>query len=103
MVVLILFPLEGAQLLALIDKGLDACRYMQTYGQWYMSVWLAKSTLNEREAKEVIMRWGEHLASSTVNQKVNFIYLFIYFTYLFLVFFLKEKGSSSLFITWSIC
>ncbi|XP_019864425.1 PREDICTED: WD repeat-containing protein 11-like isoform X2 [Amphimedon queenslandica] len=60
---------EGAQLLALIDKGLDACRYMQTYGQWYMSVWLAKSTLNEREAKEVIMRWGEHLASSSVNQK----------------------------------
>lgn len=66
--------IEGAQLLALIDKGLDACRYLQTYGNWYKSVWLAKSTLNEREAKEVLMRWAENLASSSVNQKVSTVH-----------------------------
>ena len=33
---------EGVQLLCLIDKGLDACRYLQTYGQWRRAAWLAK-------------------------------------------------------------
>lgn len=33
---------EGVQLLCLIDKGLDACRYLQTYGSWDQAVWLAK-------------------------------------------------------------
>ena len=33
---------EGVQLLCLIDKGLDACRYLQTYGAWDQAVWLAK-------------------------------------------------------------
>lgn len=33
---------EGVQLLCLIDKGLDACRYLQTYGRWYQAAWLAK-------------------------------------------------------------
>lgn len=33
---------EGVQLLSLIDKGLDACRYLQTYGQWEQAAWLAK-------------------------------------------------------------
>ena len=33
---------EGIQLLCLIDKGMDACRYLQTYGQWNQAVWLAK-------------------------------------------------------------
>ena len=33
---------EGVQLLCLIDKGLDACRYLQTYGAWDQAAWLAK-------------------------------------------------------------
>ena len=36
-----LFP-EGVQLLCLIDKGLDACRYLQAYGHWETAAWLAK-------------------------------------------------------------
>ena len=34
--------LEGAQLLCLIDKGLDACRYLQSYEEWEHAAWLAK-------------------------------------------------------------
>ena len=33
---------EGVELLCLIDKGLDACRYLQTYGSWDQATWLAK-------------------------------------------------------------
>ena len=62
--------LEGVQLLCLIDKGQDACRYLQTYGEWYHSVWLAKSTLDERDVSEVYLRWSDNLTSPGVNQKV---------------------------------
>lgn len=34
--------IEGVQLLCLIDKGLDACRYLQTYGEWERAASLAK-------------------------------------------------------------
>ena len=59
------------QLLCLIDKGQDACRYLQTYGEWHHSVWLAKSTLDEKDVSEVFSRWADHLTSVGVNQKVN--------------------------------
>lgn len=36
---------DGVQLLCLIGKGLDACRYLQAAGQWEDSVWLAKVSL----------------------------------------------------------
>jgi len=40
----LLLSTEGVQLLCLIDKGLDACRYLQTYGEWDRAAWLAKVT-----------------------------------------------------------
>ena len=77
---------EGVQLLSLIDKGLDACRYLQAYGQWEQAAWLAKvhmcditiattmllqSSLCDRDCADVFMRWADHLASPTVNQRVK--------------------------------
>ena len=62
---------EGVQLLCLIDKGLDACRYLQTYGAWEQAVWLAKSTLEFNDCSEVMKRWVDHLCSTQVNQKVK--------------------------------
>ncbi|KAG9344447.1 hypothetical protein JZ751_011117 [Albula glossodonta] len=53
---------EGVQLLCLIDKAADACRYLQTYGEWNRAAWLAK-------ASDVLKRWAEHLFSPQVNQK----------------------------------
>lgn len=61
--------MEGAQLLCLIDKQQDACRYLQTYGEWYYSVWLAKATLQERDYTDVFCKWAEHLAAVGINQK----------------------------------
>lgn len=60
---------EGVQLLCLIDKGLDACRYLQTYGAWDQAVWLAKATLTETDCCEVMKRWVDHLCGTQVNQK----------------------------------
>lgn len=34
---------EGVQLLCLIGKNLDACRYLQTYDRWTDAAWLAKA------------------------------------------------------------
>ncbi|CAN7990277.1 unnamed protein product [Ixodes hexagonus] len=52
---------DGVQLLCLIGKGLDACRYLQAAGQWQDSVWLAKCTLGEAECGEVVRKWADHL------------------------------------------
>lgn len=63
--------LEGVQLLCLIDKVLDACRYLQTYNSWELAIWLCKSTLGTAECCEVLKRWVEHLSSTQVNQKAT--------------------------------
>ncbi|XP_056326423.1 WD repeat-containing protein 11 [Danio aesculapii] len=60
---------EGVQLLCLIDKAADACRYLQTYGEWTRAAWLAKVRLNAAEGSDVLKRWAEHLCSPQVNQK----------------------------------
>ncbi|KAL6101357.1 wdr11 [Pungitius sinensis] len=60
---------EGVQLLCLIDKAADACRYLQTYGEWNRAAWLAKVRLSPAESSDVLKRWAEHLCSSQVNQK----------------------------------
>ena len=63
--------LDGVQLLCLIDKGLDGCRYLQTYGEWRTAAWLARATLSEKDCGEVFTKWADHLASVTVNNKVS--------------------------------
>ncbi|XP_062436309.1 WD repeat-containing protein 11 isoform X1 [Rhea pennata] len=60
---------EGVQLLCLIDKAADACRYLQTYGEWNRAAWLAKVRLNSEECTDVLKRWVDHLCSPQVNQK----------------------------------
>ncbi|MGH0156099.1 UNVERIFIED_CONTAM: hypothetical protein FKN15_030661, partial [Acipenser sinensis] len=60
---------EGVQLLCLIDKAADACRYLQTYGEWNLAAWLAKVRLNSTECSEVLKRWVDHLCSPQINQK----------------------------------
>ncbi|KAK8771560.1 hypothetical protein V5799_025192 [Amblyomma americanum] len=58
---------DGVQLLCLIGKGLDACRYLQAAGQWEDSVWLAKCILSGDALSEVVSKWAEHLIQ--LNQK----------------------------------
>ncbi|XP_073934293.1 WD repeat-containing protein 11 isoform X2 [Castor canadensis] len=60
---------EGVQLLCLIDKAADACRYLQTYGEWNQAAWLAKVRLSSEECADVLKRWVDHLCSPQVNQK----------------------------------
>jgi len=60
---------EGCQMLCLTGKGLDACRYLQTYGHWQDSLWLAKSTLSDIETMDVLKRYVDHLCSPNINLK----------------------------------
>jgi hypothetical protein len=60
---------EGVQLLCLIGKGLDACRYLLSYSLWEAAVWLAKSVLPTPETHEVMRKWADHLWVS--GQKVS--------------------------------
>nr|CAD7396669.1 unnamed protein product [Timema poppensis] len=52
---------EGVQLLCLIGKGLDACRYLMSYNLWDRAVWLAKAVLPQPETQEVMRKWADRL------------------------------------------
>ncbi|XP_045190429.2 WD repeat-containing protein 11-like [Mercenaria mercenaria] len=52
---------DGVDLLCLIGKHLDACRYLISYGKWREAVWLAKTSLSERECLDIIYKWADHL------------------------------------------
>lgn len=69
--------MEGVQLLCLIDKGVDACRYLQGSGRWDQAVWLAKSTLPQNECQEILKRWVDHLCSPAMNQKYKGILILL--------------------------
>jgi len=69
---------EGVELLCLVDKGTDACRYLQTYGAWDLSTWIAKVRLNERDCTDVMSRYCEHLTSS-MNRKMEAILILLSF------------------------
>ncbi len=45
---------EGIELLVLTNNGLDACRYLQTYGEWDKAARLAKTSLPQPEADEIM-------------------------------------------------
>ncbi|CAL4175372.1 unnamed protein product [Meganyctiphanes norvegica] len=55
---------EGVELLCLIGKAADACRYLQSYSFWESSVWLAKCALQPSEATDLLRRWAHHLITS---------------------------------------
>uniref|UniRef100_A0A5S6QSA6 WD repeat-containing protein 11 n=1 Tax=Trichuris muris TaxID=70415 RepID=A0A5S6QSA6_TRIMR len=60
---------DGVQLLRSIDKSLDACRYLQSFGFWEESVWLAKVTLDSEACTGVLLKWADHLGSTEACQK----------------------------------
>ncbi|GIY84420.1 WD repeat-containing protein 11 [Caerostris darwini] len=60
---------EGVQLLCLIEKASDGCRYLQGAGRWDEAVWLAKATLPVKESQEILKRWVDYLCSPLVDQK----------------------------------
>ena len=52
---------DGVQLLYLIDKICDSCRYLQSNGQWKKSIWVAKTSLDEEKSHEFVKRWCDNL------------------------------------------
>ncbi|OTF74578.1 hypothetical protein BLA29_001184 [Euroglyphus maynei] len=55
---------EGIELLTIISKTSDACRYLQSSEQWFDSIWLAKSSLDGNECTDIMRRWCDYLISS---------------------------------------
>lgn len=60
---------EGVQLLCLIGKGLDACRYLASYSRWGAASWLARAVLAVPDSHEVIKKWADHLSSLGHKEK----------------------------------
>ncbi|XP_065339644.1 WD repeat-containing protein 11-like [Cloeon dipterum] len=66
---------EGVQLLCLIGKGLDACRYLTSYALWERAAWLAKSVLPQGEMAEVLKKWAEHLGANGNRMQAALVFL----------------------------
>ena len=62
-------------MLSLIEKSLDACRYLQSNGEWERSVWLAKVSLRDEDCEEIMGKWAEYLASPSLCLKVTPLFL----------------------------
>jgi len=84
---------EGVQLLCLVGKSLDACRYLQSYDRWTEAALLAKLTLNAHDASIVYRRWSDFLVST--NQLVRKSFFFGFF-------FPPLTFSSLLLISWTL-
>jgi len=57
------------QLLCLIGKSLDACRYLQSYDRWTDAAWLAKISLGENDCGTILKRWAQFLSSTDQRMK----------------------------------
>ncbi|XP_078312164.1 WD repeat-containing protein 11-like [Crassostrea virginica] len=68
---------EGVETLCLLDKVLDACRYLQTYDEWQQAAWLAKLVLNDVNCEEIYVKWIEHLLSTKNMLQAIFVMLSI--------------------------
>ncbi|XP_054721445.1 WD repeat-containing protein 11-like [Uloborus diversus] len=68
---------EGVQLLCLIQKASDGCRYLQGAGRWIQGAWLAKAALSENESREILKRWVDHMCSAAVDQKARGILMLL--------------------------
>jgi hypothetical protein len=64
---------EGIQMLCLIGKSFDACRYLQSYDRWTDSIWLAKIALPEEECSDIMRRWAKFLSQSDQKFKAAHI------------------------------
>ncbi|KAL6057009.1 WD repeat-containing protein 11, variant 2 [Balamuthia mandrillaris] len=60
---------DGVQLLCIINKGLEATRYLQNHSRWLDAAWLAKMMLNKEECTIVYKRWANHLINSNRKDK----------------------------------
>lgn len=60
---------SGIELMCMIGKVLDACRYLQSCGSYNDAAVLAAISLDSAEAREVCIRWMDHLCAPEINQK----------------------------------
>nr|CAG4643694.1 EOG090X00DN [Lepidurus arcticus] len=64
---------EGAELLCLTDKVPDACRYLQTYGQWDDAAILAKLSLSPGTAMDIYKRWTDNLVAQKQSAMASLV------------------------------
>jgi len=66
---------EGVELLCLMGRGLEGCRYLQNNGRWKEAATMAKSSLPAHEANSVILRWALHLRENGEYEKSLRMYI----------------------------
>lgn len=66
---------QGVQLLCMIDKVPDACKYLQSYHQWDASLWLGKCRLSDAEYIRVADKYCDHCMSKDLKKRAILVRL----------------------------
>uniref|UniRef100_A0A915JVV5 WDR11 TPR domain-containing protein n=1 Tax=Romanomermis culicivorax TaxID=13658 RepID=A0A915JVV5_ROMCU len=69
---------EGVELLCLGGHTVDACRYLQSFGQWFEAYFLCKLSFedsSDTKFKDLIRKWIDILLSPQVSRKTVAVYL----------------------------
>ncbi|GAU94003.1 hypothetical protein RvY_05852 [Ramazzottius varieornatus] len=72
---------DGVEILCAIGKVPDACRYLQSYGQYNEAAVLASvhSFFQTSESKDVFMKWVDYLCSPEINFRSFALILCVHF------------------------
>lgn len=91
---------DGVELLCLINKHSDACKYYMSFGMWQEAVWLAKISLSKEDSLSVMYRWVDLLWSSNEKNKAVVLMLSLgqYTTVLLMLRELKQYDKAALFL-----
>ncbi len=65
----------GVQLLVLVGKADEACRYLQDAGKWEDAVRLARLQLAPQARDEVLRKWAEHLSVIQETKQAVLVFL----------------------------
>ena len=65
----------GVQLLVLVGKADEACRYLQDVGRWEDAVRLAKLQLPAHARDELMRKWADHLAETHCTRQAVLVML----------------------------
>ncbi|CAB4069408.1 unnamed protein product [Lepeophtheirus salmonis] len=66
---------EGVNLLCLIGKIFDACKYLQSYNEWEASLWLGQSRLEYEEFKQLALKYCDHCLTSHRRRRALLMYM----------------------------
>ncbi|CAL8142832.1 unnamed protein product [Orchesella dallaii] len=67
----------GLELLCLLGKHSEACKYIESSNEWHKAILLCKTTLSEKNSEETLSRYAQYLVSKKCVVQAALVYIYI--------------------------